>query len=873
MASSDIFAALRWWLALFVIGAVAWPLAHWLFGRLADKGYAFVKMLGLLLGSYLFWLGGSLGFLGNNLGGILIALAGVAGLSYYAHRRTEGAWWQWTRANWRHVLLVEGVFVIVFALWVWVRSQNPSITATEKPMEFAFLNTIGRSPSFPPLDPWLSGFAISYYYFGYVMTSLLARLAFVAEPIAFNLGIAWLMAGSAMGAFGIIYNLIRAGGERFKELAILFGLMGAVALPMAGNGQMLLEILHGNGVGSTAFWEWLDVRDVNTPPSAETEPRFVNNSGWWWWRSSRVIHEYYLDGRAENGFEPIAEFPGFSFILGDMHPHVLALPFAFLSLAVGLLWWLQPGAMVVGRKPNPDEPDDDPPQPSLNPFRELLNQAKAIINHVGLPLYALTVIVLGGTSFLNTWDVLIHLFVIVGAFVLAQWRERGRWDGYLLTQAILLAMLLMIPAIVLYFPFYLGFRSQAGAPFLLPMLMRPTRLTHFLIIFGMPLLAIVPLLISIVVRQKNRPWRVWAATFCGLLVGLHLVMLFFSWIITANAESASRVINLANELGVALTPAPAGSAQLGWAFGAIGSLLPVILRERLAYPMLMLFLAALIGLVVMWLTGRFQNNPPQRHGEHRGDGNSDHPILPFVLLLILTGTLLTIGPEFVYLKDNFSLRLNTIFKFYYQAWVMLGVAALFGLAYLLMYVKVTGRFVTVAYTALLLVAMLFPIYAVQSRSAEYRGPVTAEERRPPTLNGLAYVEHFNPNEYAALMWLRDNVEGSPVVLEAVGGAYSDYARVSANTGLPTLLGWANHENQWRGNEPEIGNRDPIIRRIYNETDFNVVVDLLNQYEIEYIFVGGKEQGDYPELGLDKFANNLEIAFQSGNVTIYRWQPQ
>ena len=85
------------------------------------------------------------------------------------------------------ILVTELVFAALFVLWVWVRSQNPAIAATEKPMEFAFLNAIGRSPSFPPLDPWLSGFAISYYYFGYIMTSLIARLALVPEQIAFNL--------------------------------------------------------------------------------------------------------------------------------------------------------------------------------------------------------------------------------------------------------------------------------------------------------------------------------------------------------------------------------------------------------------------------------------------------------------------------------------------------------------------------------------------------------------------------------------------------------------------------------------------------------------------------------------------------------------
>ena len=122
--------------------------------------------------------------------------------------------------------------------------------------------------------------------------------------------------------------------------AILLGLIAALAVPVAGNLQIGLEVLHGNGVGSDGFWEWLDVRDVSGPADSDGTPRYLS-SEWWWWRTSRVIHEYHLSSRAEEGLEPIVEVPAFSFILGDLHPHVLALPFAFLSIGVALAWWLR----------------------------------------------------------------------------------------------------------------------------------------------------------------------------------------------------------------------------------------------------------------------------------------------------------------------------------------------------------------------------------------------------------------------------------------------------------------------------------------------------------------------------------------------------
>ena len=265
-----------------------------------------------------------------------------------------------------------------------------------------------------------------------------------------------------------------------------------------------------------------------------------------------------------------------------------------------------------------------------------------------------------------------------------------------------------------------------------------------------------------------------------------------------------------------------GGLAFGWGLRAVVAVLPLWLAARLASPWLLLVLVGLLALVVMALrSGVEERRDPQitqisqieeKETAYGTDGG--HGTLPFALLLILTGLLLTLGPEFVYLRDNFGVRLNTTFKFYYQAWVMFGVAAVFGLDYLLSLRRNTaerlaGGAATVAYVALLAVGLLFPVYAVQSRALEYRGAardVAGEplERQPATLDGLAALRRFNPSEYEALVWLMDNAvtpgEPPPVVLEAVGGQYSAYGRVAANTGLPTVLGWPGHEWQWRGSD-------------------------------------------------------------------------
>ena len=893
MSLTDILSAVRWWAVLTLLGLVAWPLIYSLLRPLADRGYAFVKMAGLLLVSYVFWLTGSLGLADNNGGGIVLALLVVGAASWLAYRRRPAGdvgLRDWLGANRRTVVATELVFVAVFALWVWARAQNPAIANTEKPMEFAFLNGVTLSPTFPPLDPWLAGYGISYYYFGYVMTSLLARLAVVPTAVAFNLAIAWLVAGAAVGAFGVVYNLVAGGGIRDSEQrhvppgtgyapairrrAITLGVIAALAVPLAGNMQIGLEVLHGNGIGTDSFWQWLDVRDISGPADAAGPPRY-QTSEWWWWRTSRVIHEYHLTGRAEEGLEPIVEVPAFSYVLGDLHPHVLALPFAFLSLGVALAWWLR-----LRERPPATEQDDATPVASL----------RAGLTDVGWPLWLLTALVLGGLSFLNTWDVGIHLFVVLGAFFLAGWRRqrhtRGLWG-----RTALMAVLLVAAAFALYLPFYLGFRSQAGPPFLLPMLMRPTRLAHYAIIFGLPLAAITVFLVTLAARQRFRHWQTGVGAAAAVVGGLFLLLLLLLWVVAASQGSSGMVSNLAGELGLSLPARPDGAVALGWGLRAAVALLPVWLAARAASPWLLLLLFGLLALVVMALRSAVEEAaslaPRERVGERGNLAWAEHATLPFALLLILTGVLLTLGPEFVYLRDNFGVRLNTTFKFYYQAWAMFGVAAVFALDYLLATRQQgAGRLVavgtTAVYVVLLAVALLFPFYAVQSRAAEYRGPARDStgarlERQPATLDGLATLQRANPSEYEALAWLRDHAavpgEAPPVVLEAVGGQYSAFGRVAANTGLPTVLGWAGHEWQWRGSDhPEPGRRGPLVEQIYTMPDLNAVASLLDELNVRYIYVGDLEISTYGAGGLEKFRGRLEVAFTNDRVTIYRWQP-
>jgi uncharacterized membrane protein len=242
----------------------------------------------------------------------------------------------------------------------------------------------------------------------------------------------------------------------------------------------------------------------------------------------------------------------------------------------------------------------------------------------------------------------------------------------------------------------------------------------------------------------------------------------------------------------------------------------------------------------------------------------------FTLLLILLGTLLVLGPEFFYLLDLFGTRMNTIFKFYYQAWLLWGVAAAFGVAVLLARIKELRRVPSFLFTLCLVLllgmGLTYTILGVWQKTQGFR----PEPGLTP--DGAAYLERANPDEMAAVRWLR---APPGVVAEAVGGSYSGYARISMLSGLPTVLGWDFHEVQWRGTGELTGVRKEDVQRLYCARSWDQAQSLIDEYDIRYIYIGSLERMTYTPgqnacaAGLNQalFDRNLPVAFQQGDVTI------
>ena len=210
---ADISAFISWWLLVCLSGWLVWPLLFRMMPRLPERGYALSKACGLLLIGYVLWILASLGYLRLTYGGVLISAAVVTLLSWRCGSPKDSV--RWLVNHRRLALLVECVFLVCFAMFAYVRALNPEIIGTEKPMEFAFLNSILRAGEIPPGDPWLSGYSISYYYFGYVIIGILTRASGVVPGVGFNLGVALMFALAAVGSFGVLLNLIALGDRGF----------------------------------------------------------------------------------------------------------------------------------------------------------------------------------------------------------------------------------------------------------------------------------------------------------------------------------------------------------------------------------------------------------------------------------------------------------------------------------------------------------------------------------------------------------------------------------------------------------------------------------------------------------------------------------
>jgi YYY domain-containing protein len=238
----------------------------------------------------------------------------------------------------------------------------------------------------------------------------------------------------------------------------------------------------------------------------------------------------------------------------------------------------------------------------------------------------------------------------------------------------------------------------------------------------------------------------------------------------------------------------------------------------------------------------------------------------FILILMIAGVFISIFCEFFYILDALGsgnpsfIRLNTIFKFYLQNWILWSVST--GYVFFLLRDKIIpGKVWGITAVILILMVSIYPLFATLGKSGGFAGA--------PDLNGETYVKKEHPQDYQAILWFR-NLTGQPVVLQAPGELYQWNTAITTFTGLPTVIGWAGHEINWRfPNRSEIDRRWTDVDMIYTSGDIREVEGLLKKYDVSYVYFGEAEANRFRRQGIfDEYPGRFRKVFEYGDVVVY-----
>lgn len=914
--TSEPVAVVVWYLALLVIGALAWPLTYTAFGGLSDKGYPLAKTVALLTVTWLVWFSGSLRLLSHTRGTVALGFVVLAVISSLLLWRKRGEMLDWAKNNWRHIVIVEVLGLLLFGFMLFIRWGNPDLWhpnfGGEKPMDFSYFNAVLKSTYFPPYDPWLAGGYLNYYYYGFVVASLLTKLLGVVPALAYNLILPMLFSLVGLNAFCAAYNLAartqntddrRQTADGGEQLGVNSERPEVDGEPLVGEGTPA-AVSDESSVSNTPSV-------INQPPSA---PLHVSPFGKLRAGSFTLHALPYIAGiaamlmvvvlgnlgqirtfteafkRAADGGEgwgavlngitrvasgqallpvslgswywdatrivpgvngsgsEITEFPFFTFLYADLHAHMIVMPFTVLAV----VWAI---SYLLGYQLKRGWPES-------------------------LALWAIGGLTIGVTRPSNTWDYPMYLALGLAAIVSAHFLATPRLTRASLWRLLWRVGLLMALTIGLYRPF----DQWVAVPLTELKLWENERtpLEAYFYIYGLFFFLIV----SWILLEVRR------------------------WL----AETPVTILDRAAEW------LPSVLMALGaFLVSLLAFLLMGVRVAAVALPLI-----ALAGLLI--LRGQAALTLEKRAA----------------LFLFGTGLAVTIFVDVAVLGGD---RMNTIFKLYMQVWFLLSIAAGAALAWVLAEAVnwrpmwrngwTIGLAVLVGSAALYTVTAAnakmrdrFPGFAISPDGGGCQAipnmvqpyeKAPDPDEQPRGLNGLNYMTfsaycdegYFLPlkYDYEAIRWLQDNVPGSPVLLEAQNfNLYRITSRYAWNTGLPNVVGWDWHQRQQRGAGPTqyISERGAKVSLFYcagmsltpeNFEKYRVcqttlqfwneagtILDdpagadgwaerFLREYDVKYIVVGTLERAYYPPEGLAKLdrmaaAGQVAQVYQNPGVTIY-----
>ena len=721
LLQGDVWTFWTWYLLALVLGTAAIPLTGRLFRRFQDRGWMFSKVTAIAVSGFLTWFLVAVKIIKFTTMTCIVVTLVCAAASLILYCREQKAGFECI--PFAHLDLVyaeELLFFTAFLLWTYFAGFHPAAYGTEKFMDYGFMEAMMRSKTLPATDLWYSQGKINYYYGGQYFAVFLTKLSGAKVELTYNL-MRTFVAGLAFAMpFSLVHQMVtdRLGRIRTgwkKALPSVTGILAGISVSIAGNmhyvvyGQIIPFIQKLKGEEVSSYWFPDATRYIGFNPDVE----------------DKTIHE----------------FPCYSFVLGDLHAHVVDIMFVLLLLGLLYAWMKKVRTTELSG--------------------ESMSRREFWKKQLLMPQLLAAGALLGMFHWTNYWDFVIYFVVTCGAAlfmnIIGQ-KGKIRWVlGVTAAQAVEILTL----ATVIILPFTLQFDTSNMVQGI-ALAKHHSLLHQLLVLWGLP----------------------------GILTILFVVSLLIEKLRGAEQKSLYHLLT---------------SIRLPDLFAVLMGL-------------------CAIGLVLI--------------------------------------------PELVYVRDiyeNGNARANTMFKLTYQAYIMFGMTMIYAIFRLLVIGK-NKILKVLAFIGLFLFVWTCGYFGNSVHSwfgtvwkpSQYKG-----------LNATAFLETDFPEDVNGIRWLKENISDAPVVLEANGDSYSEYERVSAMTGLPTIMGWYVHEWLWRGDLADLNAKIEEIKEIYTSTDETRVKELLDEYNVSYIFVGSCERNKYgADLNNDLLKGLGEVVFQDSEYPTY-----
>lgn len=896
MGITDALNVLRWSLMLTIFGLAVYPLSARFFGNTGSGGFFLAKPLGIILVGVTVWTLTYMHIFRFNIIFIIVALVLITAICYgkksWRDNLVEVLSREFTLEN---IVYEEVLFAVVLTLLCYFKGFLPNINGEEKFMNYGFIMSMIRSERLPANDMWLSGFSINYYYFGQYLYTMVIKLCGIKPAIAYNIAMCSAIAipFSMCNAIGtMLADTARKAGVKCNNVAVrLTGILCAFTTMIFGNshsffydensmGNGILKFFgnHGIDVGKTEGFFYPDsTRFIGWNPESTGKAGLMGSDG--------VLA----------GDHTIEEFPFYSFLVGDLHAHVVSTMSVLLIMALCVAMISKVITISLTR------------ENSIYLKRGLDNFDKGGIIlkeffKVVVPELILAAFILGCTQMTNYWDFLIYFVFLSMTLLVYNIRQSDCFSnitgalGFIATTGSILGVYLMcgqrpyIHCLMQLLILVLIWFIDVFAPCALS---RTALGMSF--IFTLSNIVAIPFNSAFdMISNKIAPtidktpffqlFILWGTHFIILIAFIVCVIVFKNrHYITSGKTGGAKSVRSSNSSG-----SSRGSGKSGKSAGDSG--------------------------VYGVPSGGFANPVARFVGER-------NTVDIFAVGMALVGFLMIIAPEFMYVRDIYymgHMRANTMFKFTYAGFIILSMAMGYAIVRFFWFVNKKGKYSNAAYVIAVIscILMIIPGHYTAVSLKQRCGEIKRENYKG--LDGTSYLfDHAsrdgitNDDGYYVqgnlipylhcIEWFNANVTGTPVIMEMHGWSYSDNNIVSAYTGLQTVMGWHTHEQLWRfhgivNEETDVLEADPdndslkkiiypreeTVRNFYVTTDPLVAQKIIDEYSIEYVVVGDLERGFLvnkcgyskedsmtigsvlPEVG--------ELVFSEDSLKVYRTTP-